>query len=59
MANLRPVKGLDVLLGAAARLTGEYPDLVFEIAGDGDMRGSLEEMARERGLAERFQSAVP
>ena len=54
-ANLRPVKGLDVLLDAAARLTGEYRDLVFQIAGEGEMRRPLEESARERGLGGRFQ----
>ncbi len=54
-ANLRPVKGLDVLLDAATRLSGEYADLVFQVAGEGEMRGPLEETARERGLGGRFQ----
>jgi L-malate glycosyltransferase len=53
-ANLRPVKGLDLLLDAAARLTGDYPDLVCRIAGEGEMRGALEASARQRGLADRF-----
>jgi L-malate glycosyltransferase len=54
-ANLRPVKGLDLLLDAAARLTDDYPDLVCQIAGEGEMRGALEASARQRGLADRFR----
>jgi L-malate glycosyltransferase len=52
---LRPVKGLDLLLDAAARLTDDYPDLVCQIAGEGEMRGALEASARQRGLADRFR----
>jgi glycosyltransferase involved in cell wall biosynthesis len=55
VANLRPVKGLDVLLHAAARLADEHPGLEFQIAGEGEMRGPLEESARERGLEGRFR----
>jgi len=54
-ANLRPVKGLDLLLDAAAILKSDYPDLVCRIAGEGDMRGVLEESVRQHGLADRFQ----
>ena len=54
VANLRPVKGLDIFLEAAAWLAREHPDLTFSVAGDGDMRGPLEASARERGLADRF-----
>jgi glycosyltransferase involved in cell wall biosynthesis len=53
-ANLRPVKGLDLLLDAAARLKGDHPDLVCRIAGEGEMRGALEEWARQHGVADRF-----
>ena len=55
VANLRPVKGLDVFLDAATRLAGEQPDVTFAVAGEGDMRRPLEESARERGLADRFR----
>jgi glycosyltransferase involved in cell wall biosynthesis len=55
VANLRAVKGLDVLLDAATRLATAHPDLVFSIAGEGEMRPSLEAAARERGLASKFQ----
>ncbi|HVS37576.1 MAG TPA: glycosyltransferase [Gemmataceae bacterium] len=54
-ANLRHVKGLDVLLDAAMRLSGEFSDLRFQIAGEGEMRASLEATAQARGLADRFR----
>lgn len=54
-ANLRAVKGLDVLLDAAARLAAAHPDLLFQVAGEGEMRQSLEQSARECGLEKRFQ----
>jgi glycosyltransferase involved in cell wall biosynthesis len=55
VANLRPVKGLDLLVEAAARLAPAYPRVVFEVAGQGDMRGELGRQVRERGLAGRFR----
>ncbi len=56
-ANLRPVKGLDVLLDAAARLTGAHPALVFQVAGEGEMRPWLEQSARS--AAWRIDSGSP
>ncbi|HBI44189.1 MAG TPA: glycosyl transferase group 1 [Planctomycetales bacterium] len=53
-ANLRPVKGLDLLLDAAALLSSDHPDLVCQIAGEGEMHGALEESARRHGLADRL-----
>ena len=38
VANLRPVKGLDVLVAAARRL----PGLSFHVAGEGDQRAALQ-----------------
>jgi glycosyltransferase involved in cell wall biosynthesis len=55
VANLRPVKGLDVLLDAAARLSADHPDLTFRIAGEGEQRAFLQSRAEEKGLAARFQ----
>jgi glycosyltransferase involved in cell wall biosynthesis len=55
VANLRPVKGLDVLLDAAARLAGRHPDVTFRVAGEGPQRGELEAAAGARGLAGRFE----
>ena len=54
VANLRPVKGLDVFLEAAAWLAREHPDLTFSVAGEGAMRGPLTASARERGLTDCF-----
>jgi glycosyltransferase involved in cell wall biosynthesis len=54
VANLRPVKGLDLLLEAAARLAPSHPDVVFRVAGEGEERAALEHGALRRGLAGRF-----
>jgi glycosyltransferase involved in cell wall biosynthesis len=54
VANLRPVKGLDVLLEAAARLANAHARVRFEVAGEGELRPELERRARECGLADRF-----
>jgi glycosyltransferase involved in cell wall biosynthesis len=54
VANLRPVKGLDVLLRAAALLAGEHPGLSCRIAGEGEQRAALERRAAAAGLSERF-----
>jgi glycosyltransferase involved in cell wall biosynthesis len=47
---LRPQKALDVLLRAAKILVEEFPGLRVLIAGEGDRREALEELARELGL---------
>jgi glycosyltransferase involved in cell wall biosynthesis len=54
VANLRPVKGLDVFLRAAARVAGDRPDVHFRVAGEGPMRGALEREAEVKGLKSRF-----
>jgi glycosyltransferase involved in cell wall biosynthesis len=60
VANLRPVKGLDVLLRAAARLAASHPGVRFCIAGEGEARGNLEREAAELGVADcvEFTGAV-
>jgi glycosyltransferase involved in cell wall biosynthesis len=45
VANLRPGKGHDVLLGAAARVIKRVPDARFQIVGDGPERAALERQA--------------
>ena len=35
VANLRPVKGIDILIQAAARLIQSHPDVEFHVAGEG------------------------
>ena len=38
VANLRPVKGIDVFVRAAGQLVRQYPDLEFHVAGEGEQR---------------------
>lgn len=54
VANLRHVKGLDLLVKAAALLRDTHPDLVFEVAGEGEFRPMLERMVSELALENRF-----
>src|SRR5262249_13960282 len=54
VANLRRVKGLDVLVEAAARLKDDFPDLGYCIAGEGDERPKLEQQILASGLEGRF-----
>jgi glycosyltransferase involved in cell wall biosynthesis len=58
LGRLEPVKGLDVLIGAAARLRTEASIL---IAGLGPEQERLRRLARERGIHERvfFVGQVP
>jgi glycosyltransferase involved in cell wall biosynthesis len=55
VANLRPVKGLDVFLEAASIVSRAGHDVVFRVAGEGELRPSLERDAARRGLADRFE----
>jgi glycosyltransferase involved in cell wall biosynthesis len=50
VANLRPEKGHDVLLRAAALVRVEIPDARFRIIGDGPQRQSLHELAAALGV---------
>jgi glycosyltransferase involved in cell wall biosynthesis len=54
VANLRPVKGLEVFVQAAAQVHARYPQAVFTVAGEGELRPELERQAAAEGLAERF-----
>jgi glycosyltransferase involved in cell wall biosynthesis len=49
-ANLRGVKDLDLLIRAAAEVRTSHPDVVFQIAGDGECRPQLERLIAELGL---------
>ncbi len=55
VANLRPVKGLDVFVAAAARLRDRHRQAAFAVAGEGELRTSLEEQAQRGRLAGRFE----
>jgi glycosyltransferase involved in cell wall biosynthesis len=50
VANLRPEKGHDVLLRAAAIVRQHVPDARFLIVGDGVLRDSLRELATTLGV---------
>jgi glycosyltransferase involved in cell wall biosynthesis len=54
VANLRRVKGLDVLVDAAVSVARACPDVSFHIAGEGGEHGSLQQRVRERGLSGHF-----
>jgi glycogen synthase len=53
-------KRLDLLLDSVARLQPDWPDLRFDVAGDGPARPQLEEKAEELGLGDvvRFWGRV-
>jgi glycosyltransferase involved in cell wall biosynthesis len=55
VANLRQVKGLDVLITAAAHLQARFPKVHFEVAGEGEMRPQLEQAIAKGGLSQRFR----
>ncbi len=61
LASSERYKGHDRVISAVAALRPTHPDLVYVIAGDGDDRPRLEELARELGVAEavRFIGYVP
>lgn len=54
VANLRAVKNIDGLMRAAKLALEKFPNLVFEVAGDGEERESLERLHAELGLGDRF-----
>jgi glycosyltransferase involved in cell wall biosynthesis len=54
VANLRPVKNIDGLMRAARLVIDRSPDVVFEVAGDGEQWAELERLHAELRLGERF-----
>ena len=55
VANLRPVKNIDGLIRAVALLRPRYPQLRFEVAGDGEQAAELDRLITELGLQETFR----
>jgi glycosyltransferase involved in cell wall biosynthesis len=55
VAGLRRIKGLDVLIAAAARIVASSPDTRFVIAGDGPERESALRHVRELGIETSFE----
>jgi glycosyltransferase involved in cell wall biosynthesis len=54
LAALTPEKDQSTLVGAAAILVRDLPDLHWVIAGEGPLRGALERRIAEAGLTQRF-----
>jgi glycosyltransferase involved in cell wall biosynthesis len=54
VANLRPIKNLDLFVRAAAEVNATHPDATFAIAGEGELRTRLERLAIELGVASRL-----
>ena len=57
VGRLAPEKGVDVFLQAAAIVLRRYPELRFEVAGEGPERPALEAALRALDLAQRFTLA--
>jgi L-malate glycosyltransferase len=54
VANLRPVKNVDGLMRAARVVCDRFPQVVFEVAGDGEQRAELGRLRAALGLGDRF-----
>jgi glycosyltransferase involved in cell wall biosynthesis len=54
VANLRPVKNLDVFVRAAAAVAQTRPEVTFAVAGEGESRSALERLATELRLGARL-----
>jgi glycosyltransferase involved in cell wall biosynthesis len=55
LANLRPVKRLDLFIKSAALLGTQFPDVEFQIAGEGECRASLTQLIDDLQLRSRVQ----
>ena len=55
VANLRPEKSHETLIAAAALLAGEFPDVQFQVVGDGPRRAELEALVNASGLGRRVE----
>jgi phosphatidylinositol alpha-1,6-mannosyltransferase len=53
IGRLQRRKGHDIAIEAMAQLSRELPNLKYVIAGDGEERERLEQIARDRGVADR------
>jgi colanic acid/amylovoran biosynthesis glycosyltransferase len=55
VCRLHPIKGLDVAIDAFSKLERRYPDLRFEIIGDGVLREKLERQVSSLGLSGKIR----
>jgi glycosyltransferase involved in cell wall biosynthesis len=53
VANLRPIKNIESFVRAAGELVAKHPQARFEIAGEGESRGPLQDLIDGLGLADR------
>lgn len=53
VANLRPVKRIDIFLKAAAKVNGNLSKSIFLVVGDGELRPELECLARELEISDK------
>ncbi len=53
VANLRPVKAVDVFLRAAKIVGKQRPKAIFVIVGEGKLQGELERLASHLGIREK------
>jgi glycosyltransferase involved in cell wall biosynthesis len=54
VARLVPIKAVDAFIDAAALVAREVPTAQFVVVGDGELRGTLERLASDRGLGGRI-----
>ena len=55
VANLRAEKGHDVLVVAACHVLARRPDVIFQLAGDGPMRRTIEQLVERHRVAHSFE----
>ncbi len=53
VANLRPIKNIELFVRAAGRLAAAHPNTCFEIAGEGESRGPLQALVDSLKLGGR------
>jgi len=55
VGNLIPIKGHALVLRAFAAVKREFPDLIYEIIGDGPERTHLQRLVKDLNIAERVR----
>lgn len=55
LASLKPAKGQDTFLRAAAQVVERHPEARFAIVGEGPIRGELESLAGQLGIRDRVE----
>ncbi len=55
VGRLTPIKDPELFLDTAAFLLGVYPEARFAIVGDGELRGYLEQLLKEKKNADKIK----